>query len=199
MESIKSQLNILTQFPIKYESIQKTENFLNSKLKERESEIYQMFDGDLINSQKVHQLISENLLFFSEINYDEFPMHGDLCFSNIIYDFSSFTPLLIDPRGYLSRDDGFSFSGPKIYDILKLAHSYIAGYDFIVSGYIDVDFFEISNIKKRLDRFLAIFDVDQIELIMGMKNLFLSMLPLHKESPKRISGFLYILNQLDQL
>jgi hypothetical protein len=57
-------------------------------------------------------------------------MHGDLCLSNILCDLTTLNIKLIDPRG------GFDTStciGPGIYDIAKLGHSIIGGYDFIIS------------------------------------------------------------------
>lgn len=200
IKSIKAQLDLLTSVT-SFKDINSTlsDNFMYLKLQERQSDIEQQFIGDSESLIKIKQSILENLDFFKDKNYAIVPMHGDLCFSNIIYDFSLFTPILIDPRGYLSRDEGFSFNGPIIYDILKLAHSYVAGYDFIIAGYNSHDFFEVEQVKLRLNQFLEIFEIDRQELIMGMKNLFLSMLPLHKESKERIKGFVYILNQLDQL
>jgi hypothetical protein len=200
LKSIKVQLDLLSSGPsFNDDSLTISNSFMHLKLQERESEIDQLFEGEDGVLLKIKKYIQENLDFFKDKNYANVPMHGDLCFSNIIYDFSLFTPILIDPRGYLFRVKGFGFNGPKIYDVLKLAHSYIAGYDFVVAGYYSHDFFELSQINHRLNQFLDIFEIDRLELIMGMKNLFLSMLPLHKESKERIDGFVYILNQLDQL
>jgi len=200
LKSIRAQIDLLTSGTA-FSDINSTssDSFMYLKLQERQSEIDQLFFGDSENLIKIKLSIQENLNFFKNKNYANVPMHGDLCFSNIIYDFLLFTPILIDPRGYLSRDEGFRFNGPIIYDVLKLAHSYVAGYDFIVAGYYNHDFFEVNQVKLRLNQFLEIFEIDRQELIMGMKNLFLSMLPLHKESKERINGFIYILNQLDQL
>jgi hypothetical protein len=200
LKSIKVQLDVLTS-GTSFNDISSTvsNSFMHLKLQERQSEIELLFEGEDEILSEINKHIKENLDFFKDKKYANVPMHGDLCFSNIIYDFSLFTPILIDPRGYLFRDIGFSFNGPKIYDILKLAHSYVAGYDFIVAGYYNHDFFQLSQLSHRLNQFLEIFEIERVELIMGMKNLFLSMIPLHKESKERIKGFLFILNQLNQL
>ena len=201
LKSIKVQLDILVEKSSSFINSDYSipNKFINLKLKERESDIIQLFLNDDQALIKIKNYIIENLDYFENKSYTVVAMHGDLCFSNIIYDFSLFSPIFIDPRGYLSREEGFSFSGPKVYDILKLAHSYVGGYDFVITGYYNNNFFEIRNLNERLTQFIQIFEIERAELIMGMKNLFLSMLPLHKESKERISGFLFILNKLDQL
>ena len=60
-------------------------------------------------------------------------MHGDFCFSNILYDTRKRAIKVVDPRGHIS---GYipSLYGDLRYDVAKLAHSVVARYDFIVSG-----------------------------------------------------------------
>ena len=55
--------------------------------------------------------------------------HGDFCFSNLLFDTRTQTVKVLDPRGYLSRTSGQSLVIPFSYDVFKLAHSMIAGYD----------------------------------------------------------------------
>ncbi|MGZ5182868.1 MAG: phosphotransferase, partial [Ramlibacter sp.] len=60
-------------------------------------------------------------------------LHGDFCFSNILFDFRAGRVKTIDPRGTdaLGRPSRF---GDLRYDLGKLAHSVLGLYDFIVAG-----------------------------------------------------------------
>jgi hypothetical protein len=61
-------------------------------------------------------------------------LHGDFCFSNILFDFRAGRVKTIDPRGTdaLGRPSRF---GDLRYDLGKLAHSVLGLYDFIVAGF----------------------------------------------------------------
>ena len=61
-------------------------------------------------------------------------MHGDFCFSNILYDFKSQSIKVIDPRGLSGDGKEQSIYGDLRYDVAKLAHSVIGKYDFIIAG-----------------------------------------------------------------
>ena len=54
-------------------------------------------------------------------------IHGDFCFSNILYDIRSGIFKIIDPRGLW----GESTYGDIKYDFAKLRHSISGGYDYI--------------------------------------------------------------------
>lgn len=121
-------------------------------------------------------------------------IHGDLCFSNILYDLNNQIVRLIDPRGSFGRKGIY---GDPRYDIAKLRHSVSGLYDFIVA-----DLFEIEEsdgsfraavfsdnlpeaLTERLDNLIidSGYDVREIRLIEGL--LFLSMVPLHNDRPQR--------------
>lgn len=117
-------------------------------------------------------------------------IHGDLCFSNIIYDQDNQSLFLIDPRGSFGRTGLY---GDQRYDISKIRHSF-SGYDFIVYDLASVSyseesiFFEIpltsyhQNLSKEWDNRFKEIEVE-IRLIEAL--LFLSMLPLHQDHNKR--------------
>ncbi len=121
-------------------------------------------------------------------------MHGDYCFSNILFDTNSFICRLIDPRGRLGVQ---TIYGDPRYDIAKLRHSVVGGYDFAVHGLFslkeDGNQFEVVNncldFQEELTTFFdekatsAGFDIKQIKLIEAL--LFLSMIPLHKDNIER--------------
>jgi hypothetical protein len=96
---------------------------------------------------------------------------------------------LIDPRGYLSTNAGFSFFGPYVYDYFKLAHSFIGGYDYIISGGNPIDSTK-EETHNKLSFFCGETGLSKELIIYGLVNLFLTMIPLHRDSPERQQKFL---------
>lgn len=127
-------------------------------------------------------------------------MHGDLCFSNMLFDSRGRRLKLIDPRG-IDCQDNFSIFGDATYDLAKLTHSMIGMYDFIIAGRFEMLPDELSNstgkiihfdVDERLKliqaEFLQFQFFDGIEMTAIMPAvvlLFLSMLPLHADRPDR--------------
>lgn len=121
--------------------------------------------------------------------------HGDFCLSNILYNFRSQQIKVIDPRG-LDTNNSIGYNYDSRYDIAKLGHSIIGYYDLIISGNYKLEqdnntiwfhFYETREDLKELFMNLEIrgkkiYDWDIYPL---MVMLFLSMLPLHKDSPQR--------------
>ncbi|PSU88821.1 capsular biosynthesis protein [Photobacterium kishitanii] len=124
-------------------------------------------------------------------------MHGDFCFSNVLYDFRTNRIKTIDPRG-LTHDNNLTIYGDARYDIAKLSHSVLGMYDWIIAGYYDVD---ISNNHIRLNiagqqtqqeiqqLFIETienkFNLTPMNLYAMQIQLFLSMLPLHDDDKER--------------
>ena len=79
-------------------------------------------------------------------------VHGDLCFSNIMYDSRMNVIKVIDPRG-LNNKQELTIYGNQTYDLAKLCHSLIGLYDFIIA-----DEFEL--IKSENVGYKLIFNVD---------------------------------------
>lgn len=119
-------------------------------------------------------------------------IHGDYFFANILYDPTADIIKLIDPRGDFGR---YGIYGDPNYDLAKLAHSVDGKYDFIVE-----DLFELEELDKGFnykivysekydeikELFYSHFDKKvrlKIKFIQAL--LFLSMIPLHKDKPKR--------------
>ncbi|GHU00533.1 hypothetical protein FACS1894186_1300 [Alphaproteobacteria bacterium] len=126
-------------------------------------------------------------------------MHGDYCFNNILLDTSSFMVRLIDPRGRLDQP---TIYGDPRYDIAKLRHSAVGGYDLAVHRCFRLDeprkgefrlAMDAPDFAVRLaDTFDALtvkygYDLAEIRLIEAM--LFASMLPLHKDDFERQKVF----------
>jgi hypothetical protein len=130
-------------------------------------------------------------------------VHGDFCFSNILYDFRADCIRVIDPRG-LDANDGFSVFGDIRYDIGKLYHSAIGKYDFIMAGYYDLTQNSLLDVALTLPDNVStrgLAEAFSRQSFAGHRSgdaaghaicvlLFLSMLPLHADDPRRQSALL---------
>lgn len=126
-------------------------------------------------------------------------IHGDYCFSNILFDSNNYVFKLIDPRGRLNS--GPTIYGDTRYDIAKLRHSVVGLYDFIVHGlfklnetadgyeYEIISPSDYSILEKIFDKYTELngFNAEEIKFIEGL--LFLSMIPLHKDNLERQKVF----------
>jgi len=124
-------------------------------------------------------------------------LHGDFCFSNILYDFRTGRIKTIDPRG-ITQSNIQTIYGDVRYDIAKLSHSVLGMYDWIIAGYFDVEInnyniqFDIAGYRKHKDTQQAFieligerFGLSAISLYAMQIQLFLSMLPLHSDDSSR--------------
>jgi len=124
-------------------------------------------------------------------------MHGDFCFGNILCDIPSGIIRLIDPRGSFGSDS-VGIHGDRKYDLAKLYHSAVSGYDYFANDMFSVEVTEGNRVEYKLSwrenravvAGLAIamirdlnISLDEIALINSL--LFLSMVPLHRDSPAR--------------
>ncbi|MDA8539912.1 aminoglycoside phosphotransferase family protein [Alphaproteobacteria bacterium] len=120
--------------------------------------------------------------------------HGDLCFSNLLYNPFTENVLAIDPRG-------LDFSGEKagasfyVYDLAKLYHS-IIGYDKILCGdYVYSSkglYFDQYYCENLSDVFYDVFECDREVINLITAHLFLSMIPLHRDRPESVPLFIEI-------
>lgn len=123
------------------------------------------------------------------------PIHGDFCFSNLLYDCKTRIVKMIDPRGEFGVPGVF---GDRRYDLAKLAHSYAGGYDAIIADRFKVEIEEEGQLRLHVQtndyytKVRSIFNVvllpdaalrQQIDALQAL--LFLSMLPLHVDKPVR--------------
>ena len=127
-------------------------------------------------------------------------IHGDLCFSNILFEPASGVIRLIDPRGDFM---GSVNQGDPRYDLAKILHSVHGRYDFIIN---DLFVLQQDNLQytfntpqtpylNQLEQLLfsslkenAQFELNDLILLESL--LFLTMLPLHDDQPKRQVAFL---------
>lgn len=129
-------------------------------------------------------------------------MHGDFCFSNILYDFRKNRIKVIDPRG-MTADNQPTIYGHIEYDIAKICHSVIGLYDWIIAGYYHVDLNEyniefsltdtnhLSTVQNLfLETLCADYQLTPKALYAMQIQLFLSMLPLHSDDLSRQNALL---------
>jgi hypothetical protein len=145
---------------------------------------------DIVNSVNVHIEKPES--------YDISVIHGDFCFSNILYDARKGDIKVIDPRGLNSKGE-LDIFGDIRYDYSKFCHSIFGLYDLIVaeryilhieehSYFIEFpNYLQIQNIQKVFIETLHYNNISLSKkfLYASMVHLFISMLPLHSESPRR--------------
>lgn len=108
--------------------------------------------------------------------------HGDLCFSNMLWVEEIGMLKLIDPRGALDTADMLL---DEYYDLAKLAHSIFSGYEVMVYGSGEVPTFA----SEVLTEYLTFRGASLNLLKVYEAALFLSMIPLHSESPERVKAF----------
>ncbi|MBB5192460.1 hypothetical protein HNQ50_003201 [Silvimonas terrae] len=138
--------------------------------------------------------------------------HGDLCFSNMLYSKATQILRFIDPRGASTPDEMYF---DPYYDVAKLSHSILGGYDFINSGRFDIQLdadlkMELQTdegdrkwARKIFERKLRDHGFDPLLVRICEASLFISMLPLHIDIPKKVLGLLInadmILNEIEAL
>lgn len=166
--------------------------------------IKQPFSGTMkMNGKKMlgidilYPLIIERAKMYcnaGETNY----IHGDFCLSNIIISFPeehSASPQikLIDPRGSWGSKRSH---GDKYYDIAKLRHSLVGGYDLIKANCFELTIgpkniqFAVPNdaeVKEKFDRYFP-EELERVKFIEGL--LFLTMIPLHADEPRHQLAFM---------
>lgn len=131
---------------------------------------------------RIEKLINSSRKYYAII-------HGDICFSNVMYLPAISTFKLLDPRGNFGID---TIYGDSRYDVAKVRHCYHGLYDYITQGLyklkeISSNCFEYNFLTNNImnpNIFDDIvqrygYDIDDIELIEGL--LFISMIPLHAD------------------
>jgi hypothetical protein len=125
-------------------------------------------------------------------------MHGDFCFSNILYSFRTRRIRLIDPRGYATPGRP-SLYGDSLYDAAKLMHSAAGRYDLIIAGRYAGSSSLAYDLSLRFaddaeqlwleqaagERSMGGVRLGSREVMAVTATLFLSMLPLHADKPQR--------------
>ncbi len=170
------------------------------------SKVYAMMqdDGMIINGRHYRNfpLLREKLesAIKGLLNYDRRTIvHGDYCFSNILFDPMHYIFKLIDPRGRFMKQ---TIYGDPRYDIAKLRHSIVGRYDFITAGLYRLretrngayEFYvsappAAAKLQESFDEMsqAAGYCLSDIRLIEAL--IFLTMIPLHRDDESRQQVF----------
>lgn len=130
-------------------------------------------------------------------------LHGDFCFSNILYDSRSTSLKLLDPRGLDAAGEP-KLVGNLAYDVAKFYHSLYGYYDYIVAGCYSLEQEGANEFQfrvhagERLSQFNGVLADSGGRLLgLGFQEalplvviLFLSMLPLHADDAMRQKALL---------
>jgi hypothetical protein len=120
--------------------------------------------------------------------------HGDLCFSNLLFDHKKL--YLIDPKGASTPDLNFRFIH---YELAKLSQSLFGKYDLINHELFEIqdnklnysiDFSPSPVVREKFIQLITSFGTDLKMVRLIESSLFLSLIPFHKESLKKMKGFL---------
>lgn len=159
---------------------------------------YDGIDAIIEDYKSVYNILRKNKRF----KYISAVGHGDMCFSNILYSREVSMLKLIDPKGALCEDDIYT---DPYYDLAKLSHSVCGYYDFFNSNLYEITFdealkahltidFDNSEYVKSFRRRLEDNGLDFRLIRLYECSLFLSMLPLHIDRPKKV--FAFVLNAI---
>lgn len=160
---------------------------------------YSGIDEIVEKYKNLFHTISDNVTkqFYSVVG------HGDLCFSNMLFNKEADLLKLIDPKGALEESQ--LWTNPY-YDVAKLSHSICGKYDFFNNGLhhisldtnlkfkLDIDF-DNTEYKKKFRYYVEKNGFSYESVRIYEVSLFLSMLPLHMDNPQKVFGF--ILNAID--
>ena len=185
--------------------VTKTEQRLND-MAVKAPQVLDMMQSDYLVINNLHYknypLLKNKLRLALEklVDYNQRTIvHGDYCFSNILFDPMHYIFKFVDPRGRFKTQ---TIYGDPRYDIAKLRHSIVGLYDFIVAGLYKFTKlgnnsyeFQISTpiLAEKLETFfdeLVIaygYNSKDIKLIEAV--LFLTMIPLHGEDSLRQQAF----------
>ncbi|WP_372880906.1 capsular biosynthesis protein [Psychromonas sp.] len=145
----------------------------------------------------LNDLLTSSALHLPKERQNASVLHGDFCFSNILYDFRAGRIKSIDPRG-ITINNELTIYGDTRYDLAKLSHSVLGLYDWIIAGYFDVEIknekitFELSGVRQHkatqqffIELLESQFSLTALNVYAMQIQLFLSMLPLHSDDLKR--------------
>ena len=138
------------------------------------------------------------MLFRSKQTYPSVSVigHGDPCFSNVLYNRTAQVFKFIDPKGALKESD--LWTNPY-YDLAKISHSICGLYDFYNNDLFDIKVDADLGLRAVVDfsnaPYVQLFkqqleanSYDYMTVRVYEASLFLSMLPLHIDNPRKVLG-----------
>ena len=143
------------------------------------------------NFLKVWPIVEEKIKQFL-LSYTPSVIHGDMCFSNILYH-KQVGPRFIDMRGSFGQKGIY---GDTTYDYAKLFHSVNGGYEYIINDKFTVNKISTAKYEVKLlvtdnkqlayDSFLSVFkqiNLPIIKLVEGL--IYIGMCARHYDSQSR--------------
>ena len=137
-----------------------------------------------------------------ELKIDQYIGHGDLCFNNILVDQVSGSIKLIDPKAAYHKNKKIYGLIDPYYDLSKLNHSFKYLYDSIVNNLYSIQFLNNKNLNISIfapseyeyaneifNEYIVRNLINEEILRLLTANLFISMLPLHREDENRMIVF----------
>lgn len=182
-EKINSYLSACPRKKVGMRNVQKVlRAMFVEKLQARTREYLQQPDAIDI-SYTVSRLVQHLEIVISQCRDEELVFaHGDLCFSNILLDRTSYEIKFVDPRGATTESECYL---PIAYDFSKLSQCVFGQYDWIMAQNISRP--EVPDqhaiLRRELISLVNQYRVDLNLVRLGEASLFLSMLPLHKDQP----------------
>lgn len=196
-ENIATSLYI-TKVEDRIEQLKQSKEFtrLNSLINDFTG--YTGIDEIVEDYKSVYNILRKNKRF----KYVSTVAHGDMCFSNILYSNEISMLKLIDPKGALNEEEIYM---DPYYDLAKLSHSVCGYYDFFNSNLYEITFDESLKAHLTIDfdnsEYVKLFKTRLEENGIDFRlirlyecSLFLSMLPLHIDRPKKV--FAFVLNAI---
>lgn len=151
---------------------------------------------------RIESLLIEKKMIYC--NVDPIFSHGDLCFSNMLYDKKGKSFILIDPRGF----ENGGIRSPY-YDLAKISHSIMGGYDLILNNRANLslssdiklslifeEFDALNYARSKFSKVISSFGYDYNFVRLIESSLFLSMIPLHQEDELRCVKFCFISDEI---
>jgi hypothetical protein len=176
---------------------EKTKQRLEEYCRDQSLTLEQKWQFNNADGISINELLAESRKHLPATPNKESVLHGDFCFSNILYDFRAGKVKTIDPRG-MTPSGGKTIYGDIGYDLAKLSHSILGLYDWIIAGYYAVEIhnghiqLHIAEENQHKDTQQAFIELIEREFGVTAHNLyamqiqlFLSMLPLHADDPTR--------------
>tara|TARA_R110002020_G_scaffold177766_3_gene370511 strand:+ start:2687 stop:4255 length:1569 start_codon:yes stop_codon:yes gene_type:complete len=200
----KNETNTLEKIYLDSVSIYKDKTYqrLDYLVKQKSIDLDKLTKYDSITLPSIRDITEECVSTTLNLPVVPAVVHGDLCFSNIMYDSRMNVIKVIDPRG-LNNKQELTIYGNQTYDLAKLCHSLIGLYDFIIADEFEliksenVGYKLIFNVDSRIEEIQEIFlsksmlpEIANGDVIAPTILLFLSMIPLHFDNPARQEAML---------
>ena len=192
-EKLNQRINILNQI------VDNLDNKLLNKIRDNGITVNNYFIPSLnitINKlqKELRDIEKQRPLFFG---------HGDLCFNNILIEPISGSIKLIDPKADSIGNNKIGYVDP-LYDLAKLNHSFRCFYDSIVNNMFSLKYdkdqyelkifkpfnYDVANFYFKEIFLENLIDKDLLRILTS--NLFLSMIPLHKDDEQKMCVLLII-------